>query len=449
MRDAITVAFAFVITALLLGGGCEKKDDNIFIDETTVVEIYGNVSGPFTVPGAAGDGVTDDTAAIQAALDAAKTAGNGNVVFLPTADYLIDGTIYIPAYTTLAGTYQGPGGRPGTTLLSTGYAGTSTGEGCIVLCFGMACIKNMRIEYPNQNASNATPTPYPYAISGGRTRGLGMHGARIEEIYLYNAYQGIDLDEAHANIVRNIWGNPLKVGINVDHCFDVSRIENVHFWPYFVNGKTMESWVQQNGVAFQFGRSDWQYCFNLFCYGYKTGFLFYRQNNISPTQSLPGGVTNGNFLGCGVDKGSISIDVEDCMPQGVSFTNGEFASFGSSSGRAIFLRGTNGGNINFTNCNFWAITSAMAEVAGGKLTLQGCNIQEWALTETTQPCFLQTAGSLTVDACTFNQNGLLGTLSGGTARATFTSNMSPGTQNITNGIGVRLECANNNPAIVH
>lgn len=39
--------------------------------------------------GAVGDGATDDTEAIQAAIDAAEAAGGGTVYF-PAGDYLLD-----------------------------------------------------------------------------------------------------------------------------------------------------------------------------------------------------------------------------------------------------------------------------------------------------------------------------------------------------------------------
>lgn len=57
--------------------------------------------------GAEGDGVTDDTAAIQATLNAAKAAGKGRV-YLPTGTYLVDALALADAdYITICG--DGPG----------------------------------------------------------------------------------------------------------------------------------------------------------------------------------------------------------------------------------------------------------------------------------------------------------------------------------------------------
>lgn len=57
--------------------------------------------------GATGDGVTDDAAAIQAAMDASSDAGGGYVI-LPPGTYLIGSTLHIPDYVKLsgAGTYS-------------------------------------------------------------------------------------------------------------------------------------------------------------------------------------------------------------------------------------------------------------------------------------------------------------------------------------------------------
>ena len=57
--------------------------------------------------GARGNGKTDDTAAIQKALDAAGRQ-MGNVVLLPTGDYLIKGALNVPANVTLHGIFRAP-----------------------------------------------------------------------------------------------------------------------------------------------------------------------------------------------------------------------------------------------------------------------------------------------------------------------------------------------------
>lgn len=54
--------------------------------------------------GAVGDGVTDDTAAIQAAINAAVVASQ--IVFMPAATYLVTDTINIPMYTQIQGEHN-------------------------------------------------------------------------------------------------------------------------------------------------------------------------------------------------------------------------------------------------------------------------------------------------------------------------------------------------------
>ena len=56
--------------------------------------------------GAVGDGVANDTAALQAGLAAAAAAGGG-IVYLPTGTYLVDGQLEIPSRTTLCGAGMG------------------------------------------------------------------------------------------------------------------------------------------------------------------------------------------------------------------------------------------------------------------------------------------------------------------------------------------------------
>src|SRR5674476_261446 len=87
--------------------------------------------------GAAGDGIADDTVAIQAALNATDVAGNGTT-FLPRGTYLISDTIYVPNKVVLMGSGRSAGvikastsfpndGRP---MVRLGQAADSLVFGC-------------------------------------------------------------------------------------------------------------------------------------------------------------------------------------------------------------------------------------------------------------------------------------------------------------------------------
>lgn len=34
------------------------------------------------------------------------------------------------------------------------------------------------------------------------------------------------------HVVEGVWGQPLYLGIYIDNCFDVGRVNNIHFWPF-------------------------------------------------------------------------------------------------------------------------------------------------------------------------------------------------------------------------
>jgi len=390
--------------------------------------------------GAQTDGLADATPAFAQAIDeAAKTAGS--VVYAPAGRYLIAGSIRLKPNMVLRGDYDGLGRERGTVLLSTFAEGQVEGPGCIVMAPGCV-VRNVAITYPAQDPQAAEPLRYPYAITGAPS-------TQIEQVYLHNAYQGLDLDGCHLNLVRNVWGEPLRVGIHCDHTYDISRIENVHFWPYFTLGQPLREWVQQNGVAYEFGRSDWQSVVNAFSYGYHTGFRFFATEG-DDERKWPAGTTNGSFFGIGADRAIVGIDVEGCFDIGVSVTNAMIGPFGAvDESRGVLLRETNTGNLSLVNCNFWAVTNMVAEVRAGSLSLTGCNVHAWALLKKDAPCFRVTGGRLKVNDCTFNQGGFAGDLSGELTRVLFAGNLGPQEPlTVVSQIGDRFVRGLNNPPIV-
>lgn len=102
---------------------------------------------PASAHGAIGDGIVDDRAALQSAIDAAKLAGGG-MVTLDAGTFLVDGGLKLPSGVTLVGDGEN------TTVRYTGD-GTdnlfeATGDGATTGLLGVA---NMRVEtdvlYPN------------------------------------------------------------------------------------------------------------------------------------------------------------------------------------------------------------------------------------------------------------------------------------------------------------
>jgi len=113
--------------------------------------------------GAKGDGKTDDTKALQAALDAARA--NGPVCLVPAGLYRLDGSLTVPPGVTLCGA---SGGVPhseqpiGTVLLAFGGRGKADAEPLITLKPN-AVVRNVVIHYPEQTLRISRPTRGPSA----------------------------------------------------------------------------------------------------------------------------------------------------------------------------------------------------------------------------------------------------------------------------------------------
>lgn len=139
--------------------------------------------------GAIGDGTTDDTSAIQAALNYANgvTNPNGKAVYVPSGTYLITSTLNIYAFTTLFGN-----GRKNTTLSYTGTAdgiastwplNSSSGVNISVKDLGIVCI----------NASN---TGNGFVDQGGSY-------ITLDNVYTTGFMYGITFDQTEIALINN------------------------------------------------------------------------------------------------------------------------------------------------------------------------------------------------------------------------------------------------------
>jgi len=362
----------------------KRKSLMLTICVTTLIVISyadaGEISRSFLVSeyGAKGDATTDDTEAIQKALDEAGNAGGGEV-FLPAGKYLLKGSLTVPSGVTLRGVWEAPHHSDqswGSALFVTGGRGAEEGPPAVELR-PSSTIRGLTIFYPEQSIEDVVP--YPWAI-----RGAGMN-CSVLDVTLVAAYQGINFGYRHHELhtIRNVYGCVLRTGILIDKCTDIGRIENVHINPHYwaradasnapkEGGKWRQlgEYVNNNLEVFVFGRTDWEYVFNTFAWGFKICYKFIETAN---------GACNGNFLGIGADGGQYALWVEQTQTPGLLITNGEFVTFSGEAPVEVVTTETFKGVVQLSNCSFWGPTKSCAELRGpGFVSFSQCNFCDWS-----------------------------------------------------------------------
>lgn len=317
---------------------------------------------------AKGDGVTDDTAAIQTALSDAGVKGGG-IVFLPVGNYYIASHLSIPANTTLAGIWQAPTAfsqNKGTTLLAVENPGNTSGVPFITLQGANSTLDGVTIFYPDQVLNNP-PTAYPWTIRAG-----GGDNVTIQNVLMVNPYLAVDF-ATHASgrhLIRGLYGQPLRVGIAVDQCYDIGRIMDVHFWPFWTQNASVEAFIQNNGVSFDFMRTDWEVVQDIFSWGYSIGARF----RASASGSMNGQMSNVNF-----DNVDIGLQLLATQPYAVHISNLNVANAGGGTNR-IGIQALGGGScdLNVNGASFWgSIRQGVSWNSSALLTLSNARFLSW------------------------------------------------------------------------
>jgi len=188
------------------------------------------------------------------------------------------------------------------------------------------------------------------------------------------------------------------------------------------NGRSaVYQWQTQNAEAFIFGRADWEYVLNTFCFGYHVGYKFVRTGT---------GECNGNFLGIGADDCNRAVLVEQSAIYGLLITNGEFTSFHGDDPTMVEVMETNSGVVRFSNSAFWGPCNQIAKIAGqGTVGFSDCTFVEWR-----KDCaaIQASSGSLLIRGCDFRRNQPHISLGQSVDRAVITGNIFTGPAQIQN-----------------
>ncbi|KAH3763196.1 Pectate lyase superfamily protein [Pelomyxa schiedti] len=285
---------------------------------------------------ATGDGASDDTAAIQSALNSVGASGGG-IVFLPAGNYAIYSHLTIPPDTTLKGVASAPSRScgtltevHGTTLFAYEGKGSDAGTPFIFLQGSNSGVEGFSIFYPEQIEANP-PYSYPWTIGGSGD------DLSVQNMLLLNSYQGIDFatNPCGRHWIRAVYGQPLKTGIVVDQCYDIGRIMDIHFWPFWSMSDAIFKYQHDNAVVE-----------DVFSWGYNIGMQFAQSAN---------GACNGQFTDINFDDVDIGLDIQTTQEPGIIFDNLNLANAGDGSHK-IGVWGHNGdSSVVIRGASVWGV----------------------------------------------------------------------------------------------
>jgi len=160
-------------------------------------------AGAVVVRGARGDGVADDTAAIQSALDSAANKGAGGVVFLPSGRYRISRSILIP----IAVRVYGVGKTRPVLVLGANTPGFQKGVATMVIFTGTDTYNVGRVAMP-------LPDAVPFSTEPGKA----VRDANSSTFY--SALSNVDFEVGE--------GNPAANGVRM-HTAQHSNLSHIDF----------------------------------------------------------------------------------------------------------------------------------------------------------------------------------------------------------------------------
>lgn len=168
--------------------------------------------------GAVGNGLVDDTAAIQAAIS------TGQHVYIPSGSYLINDALTIRQQGQMI---SGDGRNVSRLLINPTF--NLSAQGVIVFACGEegAQLENfgMAFEQPDTSARNEL-IPYPVAIYAANTARFTITSLKIT-----NAMNGIDMTGNCGGAFINLLEmSAFTTGIHIDGSLDTIRINQFHFW---------------------------------------------------------------------------------------------------------------------------------------------------------------------------------------------------------------------------
>lgn len=349
---------ASVMTWQPAGVGAAQRTVQDKLRETVSVKDFGAV----------GDGVANDTAAIQAAIDSLGAAG-GAVEIPNGMRCLIDTALTIKPNVSLVGPHEFVGSPQNNHSAPYGSLGGALiiNSGVTVTLRGGASVSGLLVYRKGMTFPAAGPGAFAgtaltvggddAAVSNSMI--LGFNRAILSNGWQRGRFYDLLLDNVN--------------GIRVTAAFDIPRIENVHCWPFATIAQyaidLLPATIQRGGTAFDLeGVSDWVKLTNCFAYGYFRGFDL---NNVN-TPTLVSCTVDGTPPPSSVLSGSRGFSI-----RGTTYDAKLIGCQAASQEIGFYLDTSAGIQNQLTNCIAWNGTNHAFFVGSGDWMLTGCGARQY------------------------------------------------------------------------
>jgi hypothetical protein len=272
--------------------------------------------------GAVGDGVADDTAAIQAAIDAVSAAGGGLVHIPNYGKYLIDSTLTVKVNVALVGPhkYVGAPGPSASAPYDTVGGTLIVNSSATISLLSNSSISGLFL-YRKGIVFPITST----AAYAGTAITIDGEDVGVSHCQILGFAKAIYSDGWQRQRINNIWFDT-TTGIEIADCLDVAYINQCHGWPFgtieHVASGGSGTLLTRSGTAFYLHDTcDWARLTDCFSYGYYRGFQLINVNyvtlsgcgadNITPTKYAGSiGFNIGGGTGCCLTNCTVAAQEE-------------------------------------------------------------------------------------------------------------------------------------------
>ena len=369
--------------------------------------------------GVIGNGTTDDTAALQLALNSLGSAGGKLSLPMGMTCY-IAGNLTIPAGVILEGPWSTP---DSVTAMAAGPISVLGLGGAIKLntastitLGGGAGLKGLLI------TANGLTIPAANSIGfAGTAITIGGPGTYVGYCMVLGFNRLIYSSGYERPKFEWVYGDG-NTGIEITACNDVARISNCHMWPFTTYTPTALSTAhERSGAAFYLHDTvDEPVMSNNFCYGYLNGYYFKNISTITATNCKSDGTGNNNSDSGWRFEGNIN-----------GFVGSGNASWSHSNGATINTNTTQFVDLSgfITNTNTTALT-----VLAGHVRVRSCQL----INSTTVASVATNASIVDIDDC------LISGCTNMVVPAVSTTNMLIGSNNVnlTSANGTSMGTAN-------